>query len=337
MPIDVWFVLPPDLVLLDFAGPAEAFLIAAAHGGEFRVRVAAAEAAATTSIGVTLGRIEPLPATLRAEDLLIVCGSTHDAAALASKPGRALVRWLREVGTVPKRFACVCAGALFAARAGLLDGRRCTTHHLNIDALRAEAPAAQVLDSRVFVEDRGFYTSAGITAGIDLALHLIAELASPQLSVEVARHMVVYLRRAPDDAALSPWLEGRNHMDPGIHRAQDALARRARGLASAAPRRTRACQCAHADAAFPRCDRYVGARVPRAPALRGRQAGAGDRRQRRIRGDDGRPRFGAPVAPPVADAGGDDAARLIYFFASGAIVTDCDDTTRPLLLIMLSR
>ncbi|MBN8888078.1 MAG: DJ-1/PfpI family protein [Rudaea sp.] len=227
MPIDVCFVLPPDLVLLDFAGPAEAFRIAAAHGGEFRVRVAAAEAAATTSIGVTLGRIEPLPATLRAEDLLIVCGSTHDAAALASKPGRALVRWLREVGTVPKRFACVCAGALFAARAGLLDGKRCTTHHLNIEALRAEAPAAQVLDSRVFVEDRGFYTSAGITAGIDLALHLIAELASPQLSVEVARHMVVYLRRAPDDAALSPWLEGRNHMDPGIHRAQDALARAA--------------------------------------------------------------------------------------------------------------
>ena len=227
MTTDVWFVLPPDLVLLDFAGPAEAFRIAAVRGGSFRVRVAAAESAATTSIGVTVGGVEPLPAALKPRDLLFVCGSTNDMASLASKPGRALVRWLRDVGAVPERLACVCAGALFAARAGLLDGRRCTTHHLTIDTLRNEAPRAQVLDIRVFVEDRGCYTSAGITAGIDLALHLIAELAGPQLSVEVARHMVVYLRRAPDDAALSPWLEGRNHMDAGIHRAQDALARAA--------------------------------------------------------------------------------------------------------------
>ena len=226
-PIDVWFVLPPDLVLLDFAGPAEAFRIAAARGGGFRVRVAAAEPAATTSIGVTLGGVEPLPDFLNSDDLLIVCGSTNDEASLASKPGRALVHWLREVGRMPRRFACVCAGALFAGRAGLLDGRRCTSHHVELDALRREAPKALVLDSRVFVEDRGCYTSAGITAGIDLALHLIAELANPQLSVEVARHMVVYLRRAPDDAALSPWLDGRNHMDAGIHRAQDALARAA--------------------------------------------------------------------------------------------------------------
>lgn len=225
--MDVWFVLPPDLVLLDFAGPAEAFRIAALRGGAFRVRVASAEAVATTSIGVTLGKVEPLPETLHPDDLLIVCGATNDEAALASKAGRALVRWLREVGKTPRRFACVCAGSLFAARAGLLDGRRCTSHHLELDALQREAPKAHVLDSRVFVEDRGCYTSAGITAGIDLALHLIAELASPQLSVEVARHMVVYLRRAPDDAALSPWLDGRNHMDAGIHRAQDALARAA--------------------------------------------------------------------------------------------------------------
>lgn len=225
--IDVWFILPPDLVLLDFAGPAEAFRIAAARGGKFRVRVAAVEAEASTSLGVTLGRIEPLPAALAHDALLVVCGSTNDEAALASRPGRALVRWLREVGRQPARLACVCAGALFAARAGLLDGRRCTSHHSEIELLRREAPAADVVDSRVFVADRGCYTSAGITAGIDLALYLIAELASPQLSADVARHMVVYLRRAPDDPALSPWLTGRNHMDAGVHRAQDALTRAA--------------------------------------------------------------------------------------------------------------
>ena len=225
--MDVWFVLPPNVVLLDFAGPAEAFRIAAQRGAPLRVRVAAAEEIASTSLGIHLGGVEPLPAALAADDLLIVCGATDDLAALASRPGRALVRWLREVGTQPRRIACVCAGALFAARAGLLDGKRCTSHHSEIELLKREAPAAQVLDSRVFVEDRGCYTSAGITAGIDLALYLIAELVSPQLSVEVARHMVVYLRRAPDDPALSPWLQARNHMNDGVHRAQDVLTRAA--------------------------------------------------------------------------------------------------------------
>ncbi|MEP6940862.1 MAG: helix-turn-helix domain-containing protein [Rudaea sp.] len=225
--MDVWFALPPDLVLLDFAGPADAFRIARQHGAPFCVRVAAAEAAASTSLGITLGRVEPLPAAIDRDALLVVCGASNDLASLASRPGRRLVQWLREVGGQPQRLACVCAGALFAARAGLLDGRRCTSHHSEIELLRKEAPAAQVLDSRVFVVDRGCYTSAGITAGIDLALHLIAELASPQLSAEVARHMVVYLRRAPDDPALSPWLQSRNHMDADVHRAQDVLIRAA--------------------------------------------------------------------------------------------------------------
>jgi transcriptional regulator GlxA family with amidase domain len=225
--MNVWFVLPPDLLLLDFAGPADAFRVAAARGGPFRVRVAAAEAVASTSLGVTLGNIEPLPAVIERDCLVLICGSSDDEASLASRPGRELVRWLREVGRQPRRLACICAGALFAARAGLLDGRRCTSHHSELDRLRREAPTADVIDSRVFVEDRGLYTSAGITAGIDLALHLIAELASPQLSVEVARHMVVYLRRGADDPALSPWLEGRNHLDSGVHRAQDALTRAA--------------------------------------------------------------------------------------------------------------
>jgi len=223
--MDVWFVLPPDLLLLDFAGPADAFRVAAARGAPFRVRVAAAEPAASTSLGVTVGNVEPLPAMIERDSLLMICGSSDDEASLASRPGTELVRWLREIGGQPRRLACICSGSVFAARAGLLDGKRCTTHHTELEKLRREAPTADVLDSRVFVEDRGCYTSAGITAGIDLALYLIAELASPQLSVDVARHMVVYLRRGADDAALSPWLEGRNHLDDGIHRAQDALTR----------------------------------------------------------------------------------------------------------------
>ena len=224
---DVWFVLPPGVVLLDYAGAAEAFRIAADFGAGFRLRATAPidpGETATTSVGLGLTGAEPLPERIEPGSLLVVCGVAGDAAASDTRATRAIARWLRKVAS-GSHLACVCSGALIAARAGLLDGRRCTTHHTLIAELRAAAPRAEVLDSRVFVEDDGIYTSAGITAGIDLALHLIAQLVSPRLSVDVAREMVVYLRRAPDDPALSPWLQGRNHLDLRVHHIQDALAR----------------------------------------------------------------------------------------------------------------
>lgn len=225
-PTEVVFVLPPALVLLDFAGAAEAFRIAAGMGVPLTMRsVAPLEAGgiAPTAAGVGLAGVQPLPDTLPDAALLVVCGAVGEPDVPATAPARqAIVDWLRRVGA-GRRIACVCSGALLAARAGLLDGRRCTTHHTLIESLQQTAPAARVLDSRVFVEDGPMATSAGITAGIDLALHLIAGLASPRTAAAVAREMVVYLRRAPDDPALSPWLEGRNHMDARIHRVQDAL------------------------------------------------------------------------------------------------------------------
>lgn len=227
MPRDVWFVIPPDLVLLDFAGAAEAFRLAAQDGAPLRLRYAATgEGAASTSLGIGLTGFGALPAILAADDVVIVCGARGDGAVLGTRGGKDIADWLRRI-VAPSgcTLACICAGALLAGRAGLLAGRRCTTHHSLVNLLREVAPDADVLDSRVFVEDDGLFTSAGITAGIDLALHLIASLASPRLSAQVARELVVYLRRAPDDPALSPWIEGRNHMDARVHAVQDHLIR----------------------------------------------------------------------------------------------------------------
>ena len=219
-------MLPPDLILLDLAGAADAFRIAAAMGLPVRVRLMAsvvAGEAAPTALGVALAGVEPLPAKLPDHALIVVCGATGSVARLlSSAAGKTLVAWLRR-HVVGQPLACVCSGALLAAAAGLLDERRCTTHHSLLDELRQLAPTAEVLDSRVFVEDGEVCTSAGITAGIDLALHLIAKLDSPRLAVAVAREMAVYMRRAAGDPALSPWLEGRNHMNMAIHRVQDAL------------------------------------------------------------------------------------------------------------------
>ncbi len=228
-PTDVVFVLPPALLLLDLAGAADAFRIARARGLPVRLRFVApvaAGASTPTSLGLGISGVEPLPEDLAAGALVVICGSVRggdDQAPEEAIAARTVVAWLRRTAR-GRHVACVCSGALLAARAGLLEGRRCTTHHSLLDDLRRLAPTAEVLDSRVFVEDGNVCTSAGITAGIDLALHLIAGLGSPRLAADVAREMVVYLRRAPDDPALSPWLEGRNHMDDRVHRIQDAIA-----------------------------------------------------------------------------------------------------------------
>lgn len=225
---EVCFVLPPALILLDLAGAADAFRIAASMGLPIRLRMLAPVAdgeVASTALGVGIAGIEPLPAQLGDHALIVVCGATGSGDEVLSSPAsKILIEWLRQHGGNGP-LACVCSGALMAAAAGLLDGRRCTTHHSLLDTLCRLAPGAEVLDSRVFVEDRDVYTSAGITAGIDLALHLIAKLGSPRLAAAVAREMAVYVRRAAGEPALSPWLEGRNHMNMAIHRVQDALAK----------------------------------------------------------------------------------------------------------------
>jgi transcriptional regulator GlxA family with amidase domain len=119
----------------------------------------------------------------------------------------------------------VCAGSVLAARAGLLAGRQCTTHHVHLEELRRVEPRARVLDNRIFVEDGEVFTSAGVTAGLDLALHVIGQQQGPRVAAEVARDLVVYLRRAGTDPALSPWVMHRNHLHPAVHRVQDAVAR----------------------------------------------------------------------------------------------------------------
>ncbi len=120
--------------------------------------------------------------------------------------------------------ATVCAGALYAAQAGLLEGRRCTTHFAHLAELQTLAPQAQIEANRVFVQDGRIWTSAGITAGIDLALQLIATHVSPQKAADVARRLLVYFRRGGDDPQLSAWFMYRNHLHPLVHRVQERLA-----------------------------------------------------------------------------------------------------------------
>lgn len=224
MTTDVWFVMLPGVLSLDMTGPAETFVLA---GEAFRLHYIGPDTEVPTSIGMTMGGIHPLPDTLPEGSLLVLPGVCDSSRFFSTPQAEQVRRWLMcQQPLLHARkitLMCVCSGSLLAAKAGLLHGVHCTTHHEVISRLRMAAPGAVVKENRIFIEDKGIWTSAGITSGIDLALHLINRLHGPELAMTVAREMVVWFRRSGDDPQLSPWLRYRNHLHPAIHRVQDAL------------------------------------------------------------------------------------------------------------------
>src|SRR5262245_41517797 len=234
--VDVLFVILPHSLLLDIAGPAEAFRLANQHRERrglpprFRLRFAAPNASQDTSVGLAIGGLEPLPEDLSAPTWVVVVGQPTEHLGNITPAVTITARWLNRRlrrslrdNSGPHRLVTICSGTLLAARAGLLGRRRCTTHHELLGALRALAPQATVIDNRVFVVDGPVASSAGITAGIDLALHLIAEECGEALAASVAQDMVVYVRRSDRDPEQSPFHLHRGHMHLTVHRVQDAI------------------------------------------------------------------------------------------------------------------
>jgi len=230
--IDVYVVLPPRTLLLDVAGPVEVLRRANLIQGmvRFHVRYVAPTRTLRTSIGLDVSGIEPLPRQI-AKNAMVVIGGNADtlldgsvAQPVDAQHEAKIVDWLRTAIHPGHRLITICSGALLAARAGLLDDYACTTHFLSCKELATLAPHARVLENRLYVEDRDRLSSAGVTAGIDLMLHVVAQLTDHACALAVARYLVVYLRRSGSDPQLSPWLEGRNHIHPSVHRVQDAIA-----------------------------------------------------------------------------------------------------------------
>lgn len=225
--IPVFTLVPPDALLIDIAGPLEVLRYANLEQQTLRFdcHYIASTARQTTSIGLGLDGLEPLPEGLPPGAMLVISGSLSvgQAELGAYAQLQHLRDWLRKAVTEDTRLVTICSGALLAAAAGLLDNRQCTTHSDCINDLRAIAPTAAVLENRLYVEDGNRFSSAGISTGIDLMLHVVARLTSAQVALAVARRMVIYLRRSGSDPQLSPWLSGRNHIHPAIHRIQDAV------------------------------------------------------------------------------------------------------------------
>jgi transcriptional regulator GlxA family with amidase domain len=196
----------PSVQLLDVTGPLQVFasandlMVEANKMPPYTIRVVAKGGQSVeASAGVTLAA-HPLPPVETDLDTLVIAGGEGIEAAAADT---ALVNWVRERTGQARRTASVCTGAFLLAESGMLDGRRAVTHWSFCAELARRFPAIRVEPDPIFVRDGSVWTSAGVTAGIDLALALVEEDLGRTVALAVARYLVVFLKRPGGQAQFS--------------------------------------------------------------------------------------------------------------------------------------
>jgi transcriptional regulator GlxA family with amidase domain len=202
----------PEVQVLDVMGPLEVFSRTARwlrdHGHRrdlaYSVEIVSVKRGAfRTSSGLRLHADRAIADVGRGVDTLLVAGGVG-VERLRRNP--ALLRWLRRQSRSVRRLASICTGAFFLGEAGLLEGRRATTHWGSCDALAKAFPHVTVEPDTIFVQDGALYTSAGVTAGMDLALALVEEDFGRGVALAVARELVMFLKRPGGQAQFSAQL-----------------------------------------------------------------------------------------------------------------------------------
>ncbi|MBS0362512.1 MAG: GlxA family transcriptional regulator [Proteobacteria bacterium] len=196
-------VVFPGFQILDATGPIAAFEIAARYSpGAYALRMLAPEAgevASSSGVRLAAEALQDGP-----WDTVVVSGGEGTRAFLELEPA---IAWLRAQGRTARRMASVCSGAYLLAEAGLLDGKRCTTHWGRSDHFQRRYPKARLQADRIFVREGDVWTSAGITAGIDLALALIEDDLGEEVARRVAQQLVVHQRRPGGQSQFSALLD----------------------------------------------------------------------------------------------------------------------------------
>ncbi|TWD47448.1 GlxA family transcriptional regulator [Pseudomonas sp. SJZ131] len=192
---------------LDVTGPMDVFSEAnrfLAPDDHYRLEVIGVERGMMPcSNGLSLNAHRHFSTALDAYDLLLVAGGPQLP---FMNFGATFDAWLRDACARARRFGSICNGAFILARAGLLDGRTVTTHWDDAPALAALLPGTQVEADRLYVQDGELYTSAGVTAGIDLSLYLLARDHGPEVALSVAKRLVVFTQRSGGQSQFSPFL-----------------------------------------------------------------------------------------------------------------------------------
>jgi transcriptional regulator GlxA family with amidase domain len=219
----VAMVLFPDFLLLDMAGPMEVFSIANRFldpGRHYQLSTVGTQSTAIrASNGVAVQPDACVETALTAFDLLLVPGGP--GAYNDSHP--ALVMWLRQAAQQSVIYGSICTGAFLLGRAGLLDGHSVTTHWHYTERLTKGFPTARVTTDQIYIKDRRLVTSGGVTAGIDLALAVVAEDHGRQVALDVAKVLLVVMKRQGGQAQFSPLVATVATQETPITRVQNYL------------------------------------------------------------------------------------------------------------------
>lgn len=206
--------------MLDLSGPAEVFTEANRYGARYRLSIVSVGGAPVrSSIGMSVPVDGEASAAEPFDTLLVVGGDLLPAGPVDPE----LSATAKALADRAERVASVCTGAFVLAAAGLLEGKRATTHWQHTAALARSCPLTRVEPDAIFVRDGSTYTSAGVTAGIDLALALVEQDHGPDLPRKIARSLVVYMQRAGGQSQFSASLQGPAPRTPVLRMVQDAV------------------------------------------------------------------------------------------------------------------
>jgi transcriptional regulator GlxA family with amidase domain len=191
---------------LDVTGPAEAFSIASRYvGGDYAIELVTPDGGpARSRSGLSLNADRAIAQAGGPIDTLLVAGGIG---AFAAAKDERVVGWVREAAARSRRVCSVCTGAFVLAAAGLLDGRRATTHWDSCQRLAERHPAVTVEPDPIFVRDGNVFTSAGVTAGMDLALALIEDDLGAEAALRTAQSLVLFVRRPGGQSQFSAQLQ----------------------------------------------------------------------------------------------------------------------------------
>ena len=219
------FIIPPYVEMLDLAGPVQVFTEAKFYGFDIALEFYSYQEEPISTSGLAIGKTANYKeAVLKEGDFLFMPGMGAEYVRSAAFRGeREFFKWIKECADKNVFVCSVCNGAFALGEAGLLKDTECTTHWRRINELHSRFPEAKVITDILFKKSNNVYTSAGISAGIDLALAILEELKGALFTHKVARGLVVYHRRNHNHTQQSIYLDYRNHISPKIHEVQDYM------------------------------------------------------------------------------------------------------------------
>lgn len=219
------FIIPPTVELLDLAGPVQVFTEARFYGFDLAIEFYTYHEVPVSTSGLKFHKVNDYKeAKLKEGDYVFIPGMDNNYVhSIPFKAEREFFNWLKQCSENKITVCSICTGAFALGHAGLLRDTECTTHWRRVKELQLEFPKAKVLSDVLFIKSNNVYTSAGISAGIDLALAILEGLKGPFFTHKVARGLVVYHRRSGKHNQQSIYLDYRNHINPQVHEVQDHL------------------------------------------------------------------------------------------------------------------